>query len=72
VAEDMIHHFAADLYKNPVVTQLVPFTRFWPADETMQDFYDRNPNVGYCMVVIDPKIQKLRQKFGAKLKPSAS
>lgn len=68
VAEDMIKNFAPTLYKDSVVTQLVPFEKFWPADESMQDYYNRNPNQGYCMVVIDPKIQKLRQKFAARLK----
>jgi peptide-methionine (S)-S-oxide reductase len=71
VAEDMIANFAPTLYKDPIVTQLEPYDKFWPADETMQDFYNRNPNQGYCMVVIDPKIQKLRQKFAARLKKSA-
>jgi peptide-methionine (S)-S-oxide reductase len=70
VAEDMIANFAPTLYKDPIVTQLVPFEKFWPAEETMQDFYNRNPNAGYCMVVIDPKIQKLRQKFATRLKKS--
>jgi peptide-methionine (S)-S-oxide reductase len=69
-AEDMIENFAPTLYKDPIVTHLEEFTKFWPADEYMQDFYNKNPNQGYCMVVIDPKIQKLRQKFAAKLKPS--
>lgn len=67
-AEDMIQNFAPTLWKDPVVTQLQRFERFWPADEYMQDFYNRNPNQGYCMVIIDPKIQKLRQKYAAKLK----
>jgi peptide-methionine (S)-S-oxide reductase len=70
-AEDMITNFAPTLYKDPIVTQLVPFEKFWPADETMQDYYNRNPNAGYCQIVIDPKIQKLRQKFAAQLKPAA-
>jgi peptide-methionine (S)-S-oxide reductase len=68
IAEDMMANFAPTLYKDPVVTQLEPYKAFWPADETMQDYYNRNPNAGYCMVVIDPKIQKLRQKFASKLK----
>ncbi len=67
-AEDMIKNFAPTLYKDPVVTELTAFEKFWPADEHMQDFYNKNPNQGYCMVVIDPKIQKLRAKFAAKLK----
>jgi peptide-methionine (S)-S-oxide reductase len=68
-AEDMVKTFAADLWSDPIVTQIVPFEKFWPADDYMQDFYNKNPGVGYCQVIIDPKIQKLRQKFSAKLKP---
>ncbi|HWB38975.1 MAG TPA: peptide-methionine (S)-S-oxide reductase MsrA [Candidatus Saccharimonadales bacterium] len=70
IAEDMIANFAPTLYEDPIVTELKPFEAFWPADESMQDYYNRNPNAGYCMVVIDPKIQKLRQKFASKLKPA--
>lgn len=69
IAEDLAATFAAPLYADPIVTQIVPFEAFWVADEYMQDFYDKNPRVGYCMAIIDPKIQKLRQKFAAKLKP---
>ncbi|HET6924458.1 MAG TPA: peptide-methionine (S)-S-oxide reductase MsrA [Candidatus Saccharimonadales bacterium] len=68
VAEDMIRNFAPTLYKDPVVTQLEPLTMFWPADEANQDYFAKNPGAGYCMVVIDPKIRKLRQKFAARLK----
>jgi peptide-methionine (S)-S-oxide reductase len=67
IAEAMITDFAAKLYKDPIVTQLVPFTKFWPAGEDAQDFYNKNPNAGYCMAIIDPKIQKLRQKFASRL-----
>lgn len=69
LAEDMTESFAAPLYKDPIVTQIEPLQTFWPADAYMQNYYNNNPNQGYCMVVIDPKIQKLRQKFAAKLKP---
>lgn len=68
VAEDMIKGFASDLWDDPVVTLLVPFEKFWPADEDMQDFYEKNPSSGYCMAIINPKVIKLRQKFSAKLK----
>ncbi len=67
-AEKMIAGFAKELYKDPVVTELTMYEKFWPADEDSQDFYNQNPNSGYCMIIIDPKIQKLRQKFAAKLK----
>ncbi len=69
IAEDMIAGFAAKTWDDKIVTQLVPYDSFWPADETQQDFYNNNPSVGYCMAIINPKVQKLRQKFGAKLKP---
>jgi peptide-methionine (S)-S-oxide reductase len=67
IAQSMIDDFAPRLYPDPIVTQLVPYTEFWPADEDAQDFYSKNPNAGYCMIVINPKIQKLRQKFASKL-----
>lgn len=71
IAADMTKDFAAKLWKDPIVTQIVAFEKFWPADETMQDYYNRNPEAGYCKFVIDPKIQKLRQQFAEKLKPSS-
>lgn len=70
IAEDMKTNFAAKLWPDPIVTQVVAFSKFWQADENMQDFYNKNPNAGYCQVIIDPKIQKLRQKFASKLKTS--
>lgn len=71
VAEDLKQGFAAGLWKDPVVTQIEPLTKFWPAGKEAKDFYNRNPYAGYCQMVIDPKIAKLRQKFAAKLKPEA-
>jgi peptide-methionine (S)-S-oxide reductase len=68
IAEELASSYAKDLWKDPIVTQIVAYNKFWPADEYMQDFYAKKPNVGYCQMVIDPKIQKLRQKFAAKLK----
>lgn len=70
IAEDMKNNFATNLYKDPVVTEIVPYKIFWPAAEYMQAFYEKNSgkSYGYCEVVIDPKIQKLRQKFAQKLK----
>jgi peptide-methionine (S)-S-oxide reductase len=67
-AEDMAKTFAPTLYKDPIVTQIVPLEKFWITEESMQDYYNRNPNAGYCLIMIDPKIQKLRQKFAARFK----
>ncbi len=67
-AEAMIKNFAPTLWKDPIVTELKPFEKFWPADESMQDYFNRNPNAGYCQFIIEPKIQKLRQKFAKRFK----
>lgn len=68
IAMDMLKTFATKFWHGPIVTQITPFEKFWPADEDMQDYYNRNPQAGYCQFIIDPKIQKLRQKFATKLK----
>lgn len=68
IAERVTREFAASLWQEPIVTQIEPFKKFWPAGEEMQNYYNKNPYAGYCQVVIEPKIQKLRQKFAAKLK----
>jgi peptide-methionine (S)-S-oxide reductase len=56
------------IYENPVITEIVPYKKFYQAEEEHQDFYKRYPNMGYCRVVIDPKIEKLKKNFGSKLK----
>lgn len=69
IADVVTKTYASKLWKDPIVTQIVPFEKFWPAEAGMQNFYNENPQVGYCQVVIEPKIQKLRQQFAVKLKP---
>ncbi len=50
-------------YKKPVVTEIVPFTNFYPAEDYHNDYYDRNRSQPYCLVVIDPKVQKLLKEY---------
>ena len=47
------------LLSRPVVTELVPLSEFYPAEEYHQDYFDKNPTAGYCRVVIAPKLDKL-------------
>ena len=56
------------IWDDPVVTEIVPLERFYPAEDYHREYYDRNPEQGYCQVVISPKVAKLRQKFAEKLK----
>jgi len=55
-------------FKNPIVTEIVEFKAFYPADKHHQDFYDRNRAVPYCQIIIDPKVQKLLKEFGNDIK----
>ncbi len=50
-------------YKKPVVTEIVPFTNFYPAEDYHKDYYERNRSQGYCMFVIDPKVKKLLNEY---------
>jgi len=59
---------SAGVWKRPIVTEIVPFTEFWPAEEYHQDYYEKNPNQGYCSFVITPKIEKFRKVFRDRLK----
>jgi peptide-methionine (S)-S-oxide reductase len=45
-------------WKNPIVTELKPAGEFWIAEEYHQDYYRKNPERGYCQVVISPKVEK--------------
>jgi peptide-methionine (S)-S-oxide reductase len=55
------------LYDDPVVTELSPFTEYYPAEDYHLDFYDSNRSYPYCRVIIDPKIQKLYKEFAEKV-----
>lgn len=46
-------------FEDPIVTEIVPAPKFYPAEDYHQDFYVKNPNQGYCSFVIRPKLKKL-------------
>ena len=55
------------VYDSPIVTQVAPLDKFYPADEYHRDYYRRNPEQGYCRAVIAPKVSKLRKQWESKL-----
>lgn len=59
---------AARVWADPIVTEIVPFTAFYPAEGYHQDYHRRNPNQPYCRVVIDPKLAKFRKDFPGRLR----
>lgn len=54
---------AAGIYDDPIVTEVVPLTAFYPADASHDDYYRRNPNQPYCRAVVAPKVAKVRARF---------
>lgn len=58
----------ANLYKAPIVTEIVPYTSFYEADPHHQNYYDRNTSAPYCKYIIEPKIQKLLREFKEDVK----
>lgn len=71
-AEQAIRDLEAQaVWVDPVVTQVVPFTEFYPAEVEHQEYYARNPGAGYCRVVIEPKVSKFRKQYLSRLKKPA-
>jgi peptide-methionine (S)-S-oxide reductase len=56
------------LWRDPVVTELVPLDRFYPAEAYHDEYFRTHPNQPYCRAVIEPKVAKFRKKFLDRLK----
>ena len=70
IAEEVIDELSEKkLWEDPIVTQVAPLDAFYAAEDYHRDYYERNPEQGYCRVVIAPKVAKARQYFLEKLKP---
>ena len=68
VARNLVAELQAQgLWDDPVVTQIEPLDRFYPAEPYHDEYYRRNPNQGYCRVVIGPKLAKFRKSFAHRL-----
>jgi len=59
---------ASQVYKNPIVTEISPLVNFYPAEDYHQNYFELNPNQGYCQYVIRPKVDKFKKQFASKLK----
>lgn len=56
------------VWTNPIVTEVTPIDVFYEAEDYHQEYYQNNPNAGYCRIIIAPKVAKFRSKFMAQLK----
>lgn len=69
VADAFIAQLTADkVFGRPIVTEIVPMTNYWPAEDYHQDFFEKNPYQGYCMAVAAPKVEKFRKTFKDRVK----
>ena len=67
-AESVMREVEAEgIWGVPIVTELTPLVAFYKAEDYHQDFYEKNPRQGYCMVVIAPKVLKFRKKYANML-----
>ncbi|MFO7995647.1 MAG: peptide-methionine (S)-S-oxide reductase MsrA [Dehalococcoidia bacterium] len=56
------------LWQNPIVTELVPAGKFYPAEDYHREYFSRHPEQAYCQMVISPKLNKLRKQWTKRLK----
>ncbi|HTR18328.1 MAG TPA: peptide-methionine (S)-S-oxide reductase MsrA [Acetobacteraceae bacterium] len=57
----------AGIWTAPIVTEIVPLDRFWPAEAEHDDYFARYPDSGYCQAVVAPKVLKFRKAFAERL-----
>ena len=69
VADDFIRQLSQDkTFDKPIVTEVLPLVNYWPAEAYHQDYFENNPNQGYCVAVAGPKVAKFRKTFASRVK----
>ncbi|MDD3497926.1 MAG: peptide-methionine (S)-S-oxide reductase MsrA [Candidatus Moranbacteria bacterium] len=71
IAQKVIDDLESEgVYGDPIVTEIVPFDKFYPAEDYHQKYYENNPEQAYCQAIIAPKLIKFREKFKKYYKES--
>ena len=69
VAEKVVSMFEKEqVYDRPIVTEITPFSAFYPAEDYHSNYFEQNPNQPYCQFVVAPKVEKFKKIFKEKLK----
>lgn len=69
IAEKTIHELELiKAYEKPIVTEVTAFSAFYEAEDYHKDYYEKNPEQGYCQAVVRPKLEKFQKVFQEKLK----
>ncbi len=63
---------ASGIWGAPIVTEVAPFTAFYPAEGYHQEYFRRNPNQPYCVMIVAPKVAKVRKQYRARLKKAGT
>lgn len=58
------------VWENPIVTEIVEVSTFYPAEDYHTDYFELNPGNAYCQAVVRPKVDKFKKVFGERLKQS--
>lgn len=56
-----------EVWGDPIVTELTPYSVFYPAEDYHQDYFNKNPNQPYCAAVVAPKVAKFRKAYFDRL-----
>lgn len=67
IAHEVIQEMAPS-FDEEIVTEVKPFVAFYKAEDYHQNYYNNNPEGGYCTAIISPKLAKFRKLFKEKLK----
>ena len=69
LADDFIRQLSQDkTFDKPIVTEVLPLANYWPAEAYHQDYFENNPNQGYCVAVAGPTVAKFRKTFASRVK----
>lgn len=55
------------IFESPIVTAIEPLTKFYPAEDLHDNYYNRHPAQPYCYYVVRPKVEKLKKYFAAEI-----
>lgn len=62
IAENAVAE-AGTLFSDPVVTEVAPLAKFWPAEAYHQDYFRNHSTQPYCQMVVEPKVRKFRERY---------
>ena len=68
IAQQSMKEIAPTIWSGTIVTELSPMPEFYAAEDYHQDYFNQNPQNGYCAAVVSPKVSKIRKKYAHRLK----